>query len=425
MTLALKKQQKRYNFIENMIAVLYFIAIALPIYGSNNLESYISVPYLKINIIQLLSVVLIVFYIFYERGRIKYSRESQSMLIIVAIYFVVCLAFFTLGIVKGYSYAMTMIKWFIFPLMFFLLFFILCKKGFTLNDFLKLTFYAETVVLVLTVVMYMTREWSFWGIHYFLGNRFGGNYLNVTIITFAYGFYSLYFRKKYINKLVLIIHFTAGVYCLILAQSRTSLILVFVPIIFTIVVGLLMSRNATRFVFGVIVLVAAIIIGWYFFDNLMQSNMDITNRLSRENWFGEGDTFMVRVYTFSYEFNQFLHNPFGLGFGVPFKQFTSYGRLDMEYQGYYCDNAFISLAVYGGIIMVVLYALIYYKTFKGMYLTKKKTNDPLYYYMGFAFLTFIVCSAIISASVIHGFGLAIFFWSFISVVSFENYTQKN
>lgn len=213
--------------VNSLFWKLYFLMVALPLHASNKILTYLSVTG-KVSIFHIVLCLMLI-WIFSakvsKKGFVIYRRNimlglfSLSMIVTFFIGMRDAHHIFNNVIGDGIMYFLSIaIVWIVRSDSF---------EDVAVDWFLTYTFKALTVNLVINVIMYTTQGLSFWGLQSYNGGRFGGGYLSLLVVTVIYGVYD-YLYKKCIPTKWLILHIALAVFCSVLSQSRTHVILSFV-----------------------------------------------------------------------------------------------------------------------------------------------------------------------------------------------------
>lgn len=402
--------EKRKNGLYQFIIFIYFLAISLPLHSSNRISSYITIPGTWINIFHLTLPFILMMVILKNIKRIELTFAINSFFVII--YLVSAIVFTFIGYKQGYDNYLSEFLWYFIPAIFYFAIRYISMRGFSLIDLMDLTFYAMFINCIINLIMFSTKNLEIWGLVNYLGNRFGGNYYTVLIMTFTYGIYMLYNKEYKINKILIISNCFVSIYCLMLAQSRATLVLCLFPSVLLLFTSL-NNRYSKRSYIGRFFLTGLILItSIYLFYLFIEGESEIANRFVSMSIYSKDDTMMIRIVTFVKNIVVFFNNPLGHGLGYPLYFYNGYGSKIEEVA--FLDNTFATIAIRGGIFMVIPYVYLIILSLKKMWKYYSDTKYQNYLNLIIMFMCFLIASTIMTGQTIHGFAVSVFFWAFIS-----------
>lgn len=394
----------------------YFLSIFLPLYSSNNIASYIKI-FGGFNIIHLLLVICLLLTSYFSKNFI-----SRTDLLVVGYILLAC-GMYLAGAIKGYENTFVELMWYVIPALFYFIVKFGVRNGLNLLTFMDITYYAMFGNCIFNFIMFLTRNWPFWGFKSFLGTKIGGNYYTVLCLTLSYGIYSLYTKRNRIPVLVVVLDTVLSLWCLIVAQSRSLLFFGLIPICIMLFWGLVDRKSNQNRIGRIVAFLLIIIVAGIFVNKFLNGSSEMLGRLATMSIRSEDDTFMIRIHTFIGNLKVFAENIFGRGFGYPLYYYSSMGN--QTHEVYYLDNTFLTQAVRGGIVFVGLHIWILYKTFNKFFKHWKESKDGIVLTIILCFAVFLLNATMMTAQSIHGFAVSVAEWSLISVVLNGDFIHEN
>lgn len=402
-----------------LIELTYFLSICLPIYSANKIGSYIKI-FGNFNVIHLLLLVSLFLIVLNKTiaGISKITKFDGLVLLYIVFSFIMA----GVGILSKYDNVFVELVWYVVPALFYFLIKYLSENGLSILDFMDLTYIAMFGNCIFNLVMYLTKDSSLWGYRSFLGTKYGGNYYTVLCLTFSYGIHLLYNKERRIQPILVILNSALTIWCLIVAQSRSLMILALIPGLVVLFLSFKDHNSKRGKMAKFVLIIVAIGLSIIGVQQLMSSDLAMANRLAVMSLFSEEDTFMVRVYSFWYNLKLLFSNILGRGLGYPL---YFYGKSGIKLnEVIFLDNTFITEAVRGGFIILVI---LLYAILKPLRSLKKKfryTGDTIYLTIFVAYAVFVLNSTMMTAQSIHGFAVSVAMWSFISVCVNENKNDR-
>ncbi len=401
------------NITEKLILFTFFLALFLPLHSTNLILSYIQVLG-KINILHIL--ILLCFMLIIKPVIIRMNKIDLLVLSYLALDFIMLFV----GLLKGYATALSDCSYFLFPALFYFLFKFIFIQGYDIYKFLDISYYALTGNCLFNIFIITTRLPVF-GYTTLGGTKWGGGFYSCLVITISYGVFLLYHNINRIPRCIIIAETIIGIILVVLANSRTLLMMVIVPIVMVPFltfnnVNTHRLRNNRVFFFIVILLM--------FFSVLfliISGSSPVAERMRNISILGRDDTFMTRIYSFIYSIRDFFKAPWGTGMGASLSFYNSNGRF-VEYVPF-LDNFFINAAIKGGILFLSILIFMIYKTYKSLKEKKRETKDSLYTLLLFSFTCFLIQTTLMSSQALHNYAASICLWACIS--AYINMTDNN
>jgi hypothetical protein len=294
----------------------------------------------------------------------------------------------------------------------FCILFCLCStnvKGKSLPEFLDFLYKATFFSCAMSMLMYLTRDLSVWGIISYNSGRYFGGYLSLLIFTVPYVLYR-YLCLKNIKILHMIVYYILAFSCLALAQSRTAFFAIglgFVSVL-TVSIYKIKSKTLKKVLVMMVLVVLAVVI-------FLNSNLDVVGRLLSTNLRDRGETTFARVYLYQYYIPEILKDPIGKGFGETMYFVSRSMKLQGDTGTYVVDCAYITAGYKGGWILLLVYILAslipLIKTMKAYF----KTNDWLYMLFAVFWLLYIFTTALITGQIIHTIATLTLFWVIVAL----------
>lgn len=384
-----------------------FIMMALPLHASNKILKYLSISGM-ISIFHLALVLLIILGWYGARvGIIKINKRSGLILLFVIAFIWAMVT----GVIRNNELRNVIGD----SSMYLLAFAVFClvsspkTKALSLQDFLYLTYKAITISCVLSLIMYITRSWSFWGMQSFNGGRYFGGYLSLLAVTIPYAVYDYFYIKK-IKIVHLIFHIGVALFCIMLAQSRT--------VVFSITIGVLavlifghknLSLNSIAKFLGIIV------IGLITVVILINSDSALMDRLLSTDLDNTSETTYARLYLYRYYVPSIFHQIMGFGFGGKMYFMTPQLNIIEETETYTVDSAILTAGYKGGILLLLIFLLACILPVLFSLSRYKKTKDIFYFCFGIWFMLLVFATVLITGQIIHTFAVLTFFWSVVGI----------
>lgn len=289
------------------------------------------------------------------------------------------------------------------------------------KDLLLFVFHAMTVNLFINCLMYFTRGFSFWGLTSFNGERYGGGYYTVLIASVVYGFYD-FMSEKRIHAGEFYFHVAMALYCSILAQSRTHVLLCFLGCI--LVLGLRPGKLNLKYLMRFFIVVIVAFVGLIVF---LSSDNALVERILSMDIGSETETTASRVYTWIYYWRKICDNPIGSGFGEIIYFINPSLTIAKDTATYYVDNAFACALYKGGFFYGVLYFVPIFATIYKLVKGWKDTKASNYLMYAVIYTMFILATTVLTSQIIHTYAPNIFAWVFAGCVlnkDFNIYQMK-
>lgn len=417
----LKKYKKEHGAMACWIMLIGFIMIALPLYPSNKILDYIKLFNTDVNIFHIAYVIILSLIILRKRRIDKVYKVYffvAGMVLVITMH-----SFYGIFIGNSRTYILRDLNLFILPLLVFISFSSLFRSiQITLLDLLDYFFYAVLACSTINIIMYLTSNWSFWGLTTYAGNRFGGSYLSNIIFIFWYGILKNTYTNRKNSKFITIYFIVVTVLSIILSQSRALLILAFIGTLIISFQAVFTKNYRVSFknLFIAMMIIFVMSIGIYF---ILYGGSDIAARLSSTNIYSQDDSGMVRINIYEQNLKLFLEKPFGAGLGSLFPYYNGYGEL-LGYSNT-IDNAFLTFAEKLGVFGIVLYIyFIVYNPIKyllGMY---KSTKNKLYLFTMTGFVTYLINTAFLTTQTITGIGVSTLLWIFSAYTTVSKKTRR-
>ena len=388
---------------------LYFLMIALPLHASNKILTYLSVTG-KVSIFHII-IALMLPWLCCEKlaaGRmVIYKRNimpgllSLSMIIAFIIGIRDSSHVFNNAIGDGIMYFLSIaIVWIVRSDRF---------KPVDINWFLNYTFKALTINLIINTVMYATQGFSFWGLQSYNGGRFGGGYLSLLVVTVIYTVYD-YLYVKSIPTPWLIVHIALAVFCSVLSQSRTHVILSFVGCLLLFVP---MEKSLSKKYFFRILVIA--VVGVVGIVALLNGNSVLIQRILNMDVTSDTETTASRVITWTYYWRLIRNSPLGTGFGEIMYFINPSMTIAKATATYYVDNAVAVVLYKCGWLGGILYFGFVLVTPIRMFLTWRKTHKKEFLLFTMIFTMLIFSVMILTSQVIHTYAVNVFIWTTIAL----------
>ncbi|MGN1124807.1 MAG: O-antigen ligase family protein [Candidatus Gastranaerophilaceae bacterium] len=395
--------------LDNIFWCCYFLMIALPLHASNKLLSYLSITGM-ISIFHIILIIMLVWLTLLKlkKGDLTIQKKNIPMLILA-----VLLLFSVIIGLKDKSHIFNnVIGDCIMYFMSFAILWIVRSKQINAKDirhFFYLTFNAMTMNLIINVIMYLTQSFSFWGVQFYNGGRFGGGYLSLLVVTIIYGVYD-YLYEKNISTWHLIVHVALAIFSSMLAQSRTHVILCFIG---CLILFIPIDRKLSKiFLLRVFVLVIIGGIGVY---AILNGNSELAQRLINMDITSNTETTASRVFTWKYYWNLICQTPYGKGFGEIMYFINPTMTIAKDTATYYIDNAVAIVLYKCGWLCGILYLFFIISTLKRFFKCWKFTKDKIYLLFIVIFSMLIISTMILTSQVIHTYAVNTFIWTTVAL----------
>lgn len=389
---------------------LYFWMIALPLHASNKILTYLSITG-KISVFHIaLALICIYLLLLNIRNSIRHLTKQKFIIIAMGIGLLVS----TMIGFKDRSHIFNnVIGDAVMYYMSYAILLITTSKYFEIKSLawiLRTTFNALTINLIINVVMYFTRSWSFWGVYTYNGGRFGGGYLSLLVASVIYGVYDYLYEKR-IKTLHLILHIGMALFCSILAQSRTHVILCFIG---CLVLFIPLQKKVAKAYFVRVAVIA--IIGIIGVAVLLNGNSELIQRILNMDVTSNTETTASRVITWTYYWRLIKQTPLGTGFGEILYFINPSMTRAMATATYYVDNAVAVVLYKGGWFLGVIYFLMIVTTPIRLMKNWRQTKDALYIVYAMVFTMLILSTMVLTSQVIHTYAINVFIWTTIGNV---------
>ena len=387
---------------------IYFIIIALPLHQSNGLIGYLSITGM-ISIFHVIMILLTVFYI--SKGGL---RSGQRWLRPIVILFLMSIV---LGVLMGLKNGNQTSNVFgdggmyLLALMMFICASAKRVRQKNINEFLLLTYKASSIMLCICLVMYLTRSFNFWKMISFNEGRYFGGFLAILIITLPYGVYN-HIHLKNIKLWSLVIHVLLGFFCMIVAQSRATIIASVLGVIFVLYFG--NRKISVKNILQVTLISIVAIFGLSF---LMRSSFDVVGRILSTDFSNRNETSYARLYLYQYYIKQISANPLGKGFGSIMYFLTPQLNLMTDTGTYTIDAALMAAGYKGGWVMCFVYAFSMIAEIVVMIKLYRRTHDKVFLIMFVSQTLFIASTGLITGQIIHTYTPLVYFWTFMGLCS--------
>lgn len=364
-----------------------FCLIMFPLYPSNKL-----IDYLKIAGVNIFYIALTLSTALYFLNNIKSGIKiwKDQLLSIILLIIILYQAYHGINLDRDF-YLKDLTLYFSVLVIYWSFSWFFKKNKIDIYELLDYIFKGATICCTINILMYLTRSLSFWGVEFYAGGRFGGNYLTLNCITVPYAIYLIYSGKNRFSKVAIIYSLIVSMSSIILAQSRTLIIITVMGICITLIVELRNNVNKGIKLKRIKSLIIALMILLPLMIIFINSNAEILDRLSSFSNIESDTSFLVRRKLYSENFKIFIENIFGTGLGSGYPIYDSNGNL-FQYLNF-IDNTFLTIGEKLGIFALIIYLVLVVirpiKYFLRCY--KKKKNKVYYltvlYYIAFLFLT--------------------------------------
>ncbi len=399
--------------IKDLFWYAYFIIIALPLHQSNGLIRYLSITGM-ISVFHVIMILLTIYYL--THGGI--SKNNKCLNLVIILFLISIVLGVIMGVVNGNQINNILGDGGMYLLALMILVCASAKnvRQKNIHEFLSLTYKASSIMLIICVAMYITRDLSFWKMISFNEGRYFGGFLSILIVTLPYGLYN-YIHLKKISLWSLCCHVILGFFCMIVAQSRATIISSVLGMMFVLYFG---NRKITvRNIIQVVLFSIVALFGLSFF---MRSSFDIVGRILSTDFSNRSETIYARFYLYQYYIKQIFENPFGKGFGSIMYFLTPQLTL-MTNTGTYTIDAVLMAAGYksGWLLFSVFAFSIFFQIVTMIKLYRNK-HDKVYLIMLIAQSLFIASTGLITAQIIHTYTPLVYFWTFMGVCASKSTT---
>lgn len=384
---------------------IYCALLALPYHASNSLLKYVSIT----NMISIFHIILLLLTLFLVINEKKKDKFSRAYLVVFAIGWTIA---FVSGLYHGNSInnvigdgGMYLLGMMIYT----------CASSSRtstkmLDEYLFLTYKCAFVCSTISILMYLTRSFSFWGMISFNGGRYFGGFVSIFSISIPYAIFN-HFTKGQVRLHNLLIHIVLGMACVIISQSRTVIITTIIGAVFAIYFsGNKLSRK--RF-FRVSF---ATIIGIAFLYWLLHSNFAIVNRLLSTDLSNRSETTNARLYIYQYYISKIMNNLTGYGFGSIMFFLTPQLNLMKDTATYTVDAALMATGYKGGIILLAVYVFGIIYSLYWLIKTYRYTKERIYFLLFVLETLFLVQTCLLTGQIIHTYATLTFFWTTIGLI---------
>ena len=390
--------------------ILYFWMIALPLHASNKILTYLSVTG-KISVFHIALALICVYLLLLNiQNGIRHLTKQKIIIIAMGVGLLVSTV---IGFKDRSHIFNNVIGDAVMYYMSYAILLITTSRYFEIKSpkwILRTTFNALTINLIINVVMYFTKSWSFWGIYSYNGGRFGGGYLSLLVASVIYGIYD-YLYEKSIKTPHLILHIGLALFCSMLAQSRTHVILCFIG---CLVLFIPLQKRMSKSYFIRVAVIA--VIGVVGVAALLNGNSELIQRILNMDVTSDTETTASRVITWTYYWRLIKQTPLGTGFGEILYFINPSMTRAMATATYYVDNAVAVVLYKGGWFFGVIYFLMVVTTPIGLVRRWRQTKDALYVVYAMVFTMLILSTMILTSQVIHTYAINVFIWTTIGNV---------
>lgn len=385
--------------------ISFVLAFSLPLYSTNNIGKFMTNPVYIITAITGVVVVVL------KRGNLRAVGKTKINLWILLYFFGVFVAAFE-GYLNQKDISIFLV-WYIMPVFAFWIVKYIFSMGYSLFQFMNFIYYCGLVSSVITFVMILTQNLPFWGITAYLGSRIGGSYESLFLFSVPYGIYLLFMGKGRIPRVIILIGTTMALFDVIYAQSRGLFLLLVISIILVILWGgnRKEGRNISKTMFTLkFITIVTVVVAFGVFVN---GNSDLSVRLTSTSLLSQNDTWLIRVFTYIDNFNKFIQQPFGYGFGSEMNFMTGTNTV-LEKVYYYIDNTYLTMGVHGGIFLMVPYIVIIWLSIKKAINGVKKSS--IMRIILYSFVLILFNCTFLSSQSIHEISVATALWVIIGLI---------
>lgn len=378
-----------------------FLLLALPLHSSNKILSYLTL-FNNFTIFHaaflVLSLFLIAGFIFQREKITKYYIFPCFFLIVIFISFIV-------GLGQNYNPADTLADFCYYFLTGLILFSYQSSrvKKKNIHELMLFSNKAITVSCCISLLMFFTKDFSFWGLVSFNGGRYFGGNLSLLIVTIPYLYYC-YLHKKGISFKKLLFSTSVGLSCMILSQSRASFFMIALSCAIILIIDLFKNQTKDTLAKKIcsIILIAIFVAIFFSLD------LPVVKRLLGNDTTDSYGTLSFRTYLYQGYLPEIANSLFGKGFGAPMFFYNENLQIAIWTETLAVDSTFITAGYKGGIILLLCYAIMFLSVCSHqirMYFVSKNMN-----YLAFliVFILFFVSTSIITAQTIHTFTINAF-----------------
>lgn len=409
--------KKAYTNTKECFWMLYFIILCLPI-SKNNILSLISINVFGIGINILQIGIGIIFLIVLINNR-KYRKLSQTnigrLFIVLCILYII---YFSLGIIKGNNKALADVIMYLFQCILFYCTYKLVNDKDSIYKLMNITMYALTVNCTFSLIMLLTNKLSIWGIEY-TGERYGGNFLTLLIITLSYIFFILYNGEKENNKIFLIYSIFVSILSMILSQNRTNPILLIISCLIILFISF-NNKCTYKNVFRKLILLISICISTFIIGiSIMNSDSDFINRFKKIASLSEDTNMKTRINTNNYYIKLIIDNPLGDGFGTLMPFVDSEGVFRYE-DSLNIDNSYINIGRKAGILTMIIYIIFIISPIIELLKSYNVNKNNIYIALTVMYFMLIIASSLLTSQSIHSYSVSSFIWVFIAFINVKS-----
>jgi hypothetical protein len=266
--------------------------------------------------------------------------------------------------------------------------------------------------------MYFTRDLAFWGLTSYNGGRFGGGYYSVLIISVVYGFYD-FMSDKRISRVEFFAHIIMAVFCSVLAQSRTHVILCVVGCALALFFH--QGKLSANYLLRVLIVFIVGVVGICIFLN---SDNALVSRILSMDISSKTETTASRVYTWTYYWRKICANPIGTGFGEIMYFINPSLTIAASTATYYIDNAFACVMYKGGFLLGVFYFAPMFATGIKLVSAWRKTKSKFYLMIAAMYAMFLFSTTVLTSQTIHTYATNVFVWTFAGCILNKKFDVK-
>ena len=387
--------------INTVFWTICFLMLALPLHTSNAILSYLSITG-SVSIFHLIMLLLALLVVLSFNGKSKLNLSfAVNMIFALGIGIATIIGMMSNNPINsvlgdGGMYLLS-----------FCLLICLCSKkvkGKTLPQFLNFLYRATFFSCAMSMLMYLTRSLSIWGMTSYNSGRYFGGYLSLLIVTIPYVLYRyLYLKNMKLSHML--VYYVLAFSCLALAQSRTAFFAIGIGAVLAVIAG---SKKMKSQVFMRILLIS--VVGFGVVAVFLNSSMDVVNRLLATNLQDRNETSFARIYLYLYYIPLILRAPIGKGFGETMYFVSRSMMLQGDTGTYTVDCAYITAGYKGGWCLLLVYIVAtlipLFRAIKNYRITK----DRLYMLFAAVWFFYVFATAIITGQIIHTIPALTLFW---------------
>lgn len=412
-----------YKCTEKAFWLIYFVILSVPI-SKNRILDYITINIgdKGINLLQISVAVL--FGIIILKGRKYKSILGKKANINYLVFITLCFFYFFIGLLKHYN-AIADFMMYAFQFMLFYCAYKINEQKDDIYKLLNVTLYGLTCNSIITFIMYLTNQWTFWGIEYD-GGRFGGNYLTLFIVTGSYIIFIFYNKEYKVKKPILIIATILSVILMALSQNRTNPIALLVSCCIILLINLKnksKSRNKFAKILLLFLITAVMIVSA---SALFRINSDFINRFKKIASIEEDSNLKTRSNTNKYHLALIMSQPLGNGFGTTMTFIDSRNVKQFE-DSLNIDNSYINIARKAGVITLLFYIVMIVSPIRWLLRKYSENQDMIYLSISIAYVMLLIASTIFTSQSIHSYAVSSFIWVFIGYsnsITIKKYDDK-